>query len=323
MYKHLFLTGAKGVGKSTAIRAFLAQTDTELGGFYTVRSADVFPDAVSVHMLRAGGGDAPSAENVLFRCGRRGDASIPARFDRLGCAALADAGSAELLIMDELGPGEADAVSFQKAVFRALEGRTPVLGVLQRAKSPFLDEIKRSSRTYVIEVTPENRDLIPARIRDWHRLEWAAAPERAECADSYGAVVFDTDERGAAVLMVRSLAGWSFPKGHGMLGEPPRDTAAREIYEETGIRADIDTRFRQTVPSIKPGDRRSVTFFCGTSIEGRKQPIPLEVPDAAWVPIEAAEAHIAIAPDKKVFLRARAYYFGTRPADTDRWEETI
>ena len=79
---HLFLTGDKGVGKSTLARCLLR--DHRPCGFRTVRVTGVL-DRPSVHLLPAVGG-VPSAENLLFYCG----AYSCDRFDTLGTAALRD-----------------------------------------------------------------------------------------------------------------------------------------------------------------------------------------------------------------------------------------
>ena len=158
MTRHLFLTGPKGVGKSTLLRDFLARETGRLGGFFTVKHRG------SVYLLRAGTGEAPDAENFLFRCGCGGD---PDRFDALGCAALADTEGCSLLVMDELGPHEAQAVRFQAAVSRALEGGTPILGVLQQADSDFLRRVACHPQVTVLTVTEDNRDSLGAALRHW------------------------------------------------------------------------------------------------------------------------------------------------------------
>ena len=158
MTRHLFLTGPKGVGKSTLIRDFLDRETGRLGGFFTVKQQG------SVYLLRAGTGEAPDAENLLFRCGCGGD---PGRFDALGCAALADTEGRSLLVMDELGPHEAQAVRFQAAVFRALEGKIPILGVLQQADSDFLRRIAGHPQVTVLTVTEDNRGRLAAELLRW------------------------------------------------------------------------------------------------------------------------------------------------------------
>ena len=79
--EHLFLTGEKGVGKSTLARHLLAGHTP--CGFRTVRVTGVM-DRPSVHLLPAVGGEA-TADNLLFYCGKYDSA----RFDTLGTAALA------------------------------------------------------------------------------------------------------------------------------------------------------------------------------------------------------------------------------------------
>ena len=162
MTRHLFLTGPKGVGKSTLIRDFLDRETGRLGGFFTVKQQG------SVYLLRAGAGEAPDAENFLFRCGCGGD---PGRFDALGCAALADTEGRSLLVMDELGPHEAQAVRFQAAVFRALEGKIPILGVLQQADSDFLRRVACHPQVTVLTVTEDNRGRLAAELLRWREKQ--------------------------------------------------------------------------------------------------------------------------------------------------------
>lgn len=165
MPEHLFLTGPKHIGKSTLLRKLLEQYKGQAGGFFTVKAEGIFPDAVSVHLLRAGTGEGPGPENMLFLCGVP-DPAVAGRFDRLGCAALAACGGAGVLVMDELGPHEGEAVRFRRAVLRALDGPVPILGVLQEADAPFLREIAAHPAVRVLPVTVENRDLL---------APWAAA----------------------------------------------------------------------------------------------------------------------------------------------------
>jgi nucleoside-triphosphatase len=159
---HLFLTGQKGAGKSTLIRGLLAEETGRLGGFFTVRHEG------GVYLLPAAKERTFTPESLLFRCGHGGD---PARFDDLGCAALADTAGCRLLVMDELGPHEEAALRFQAAVFRTLDGSTPILGVLQQAQSQFLDRIARHPRVTVLTVTEENRNTLAAELRRWRNAQ--------------------------------------------------------------------------------------------------------------------------------------------------------
>ena len=85
----------------------------------------------------------PTEENLLFLCGNPAYDPIE-RFNRLGCAALLHSDAPSLMIMDELGPNEGKALDFQRAVFSALDGSVPILGVLQK-RSSFFDKNSPSS----------------------------------------------------------------------------------------------------------------------------------------------------------------------------------
>lgn len=154
--EHLFLTGEKGVGKSTLARHLLAGHTP--CGFRTVRVTGVM-DRPSVHLLPAVGGEA-AADNLLFYCGEYD----PSRFDTLGTAALSQR-YGDVLLMDELGPAESQAAVFCGAVFcgavlAALDGDMRVLGVLQKADTAFLRAVAAHPRVRVVTVTEENRDRL-------------------------------------------------------------------------------------------------------------------------------------------------------------------
>ena len=147
MQPHIFFTGEKGVGKSTLVAALL-RGKRKIGGFRTVKKDG------AVYLLRPD--EEIAAENRMFFCRQTQDAA--SRFDVHGCAALEM--PAEVIVMDELGSREENAMAFQAAVFRVLDGDTPVVGVLQRADSSFLRRVAEHPKVRLIEVTRENRDTL-------------------------------------------------------------------------------------------------------------------------------------------------------------------
>lgn len=157
--KHLFLTGRKQVGKSTVLGKLLEGRDEDLGGFRTRRVPA--EGGADIYMLPPTGDGGYEPDNILFRRRRGRLECDPADFDRLGGAMLAKSRAADLLLMDELGPTELEAMGFQQAVREALAGDAPVYGVLQQADSPFLAEIAARDDVCVITVTEENRDDLP------------------------------------------------------------------------------------------------------------------------------------------------------------------
>jgi bis(5'-nucleosidyl)-tetraphosphatase len=136
-----------------------------------------------------------------------------------------------------------------------------------------------------------------------------AMPPLKTGTSSCGAVVFQTADSGETlVLMVENRNGWAFPKGLMEPGETERETAVREIFEETGILARLFGGFRMSVGSAKAGEKRSVVFFLGEYESGDVTPQLSEVSDAAWVPAEKAEGLIAFSQDRAVFQSALARY---------------
>lgn len=57
-----------------------------------------------------------------------------------------------------------------------------------------------------------------------------------------GGVIYDSI--GKKLLVVRGKLKWSLPKGHQEIGESIRDTAVREIFEETSIKVSIEKENR-------------------------------------------------------------------------------
>ncbi len=51
MTHHVFLTGAKQVGKSTLLKKTLRSFDGQIGGFFTLRTCEYLKTGFSVHLL--------------------------------------------------------------------------------------------------------------------------------------------------------------------------------------------------------------------------------------------------------------------------------
>lgn len=162
MTHHVFLTGRKQIGKSTLLKKILRSFNGRIGGFFTVRTCEFLKTRFSVHLLPASDLGQPDETNLLFVCGDPSGSfsqkKIPGRFNRLGSDALSDFLQNDLILMDELGPHEAEALCFCQMVFRVLDGPVPVFGVLQEADSPFLQEIAHRPDVTLIQITEENRD---------------------------------------------------------------------------------------------------------------------------------------------------------------------
>ena len=88
---------------------------------------------------------------------------------------------------------------------------------------------------------------------------------------SCGIVVFDENEK---VLIIKHNGGHiSFPKGRKEEGETDKETAYREVKEETGIEAEIisDKKFKKAY-SPKKNVWKNVFYFVGKKTGGELNP---------------------------------------------------
>ena len=149
MTQHIFLTGKKHIGKSTLTQKILDDYKKTADGFLTVRTKDYLKNQYSVHMYHLKEKEFPNESNLLFLCGKT-DEHTADTFDLLGCNILSMCSDCSLIVMDELGPHEADATLFRKKILNLLDGQTPILGVLQEPAESFWPEIVNHPKVEII-----------------------------------------------------------------------------------------------------------------------------------------------------------------------------
>ena len=122
-------------------------------------------------------------------------------------------------------------------------------------------------------------------------------PTGHDTTDSAGCVVFKDD----SVLLVSFSKRIGFPKGHVENGESMEETALRETYEETGVKARILQSKPYVVPSARPGDQRSVYFYKAEYVEGALEADGEEVERAFWVKRECVLDLLSFEEDKAMY----------------------
>lgn len=159
--KHLFLTGEKQIGKSTLLKRLIAESGRSFKGFQTrayvlegVKKGYYMHSLLPVEALE---NDSPISVNLA----KNKVIPVLETFDTLGVHIVEDALSHPgIMVMDELGRLEGKSSAFRKAVFASLNQEMQVIGVLQKTKSSFLDQIMERDDVEMIEITEENRDVI-------------------------------------------------------------------------------------------------------------------------------------------------------------------
>lgn len=123
---------------------------------------------------------------------------------------------------------------------------------------------------------------------------------------SCGIVVFDNNK----VLLIKHNGGHiSFPKGHVENNETEKETAIREVKEETGIEAKIlsDKTFTNTY-SPKEGYMKDVYYFIGKKIGGELKPQLEEVSICDFFDIDDALNTLTYEIDKNILKNAIKLY---------------
>ena len=107
------------------------------------------------------------AENVVVRFQAGVPEADAERFDTLGVRYISEAPErARLLVMDECGRLEREALRFQRCVLNALDGDVPILGVVKAKAAAWADGIRRHPKVRLITVNTHNRDRLPAELAE-------------------------------------------------------------------------------------------------------------------------------------------------------------
>lgn len=168
MIKNIFLTGDRRVGKTYLLNRLIKGTPGVIAGFCTVPVFDNH-DRIIGYGIQDYADKWGSAEpNLIGLKQEVGIKPFPDTFEEIGTAILKKsiASKPRLLIMDELGFMENEAVLFQKQVEACLDSDIPVLGVIKAHDNPFLNRIRARSDVLVLEISTVNRDQIYEAIKD-------------------------------------------------------------------------------------------------------------------------------------------------------------
>jgi len=163
--KNILLTGTPRIGKTTIIYKIADVLNKKCAGFYTEEIKKnnkrmgfklITLDDKSCTLAR-------KKFNSHYRVGKYGVDTVC--LESIGVTAIRKGiEEKKVIIIDEIGKMELFSDAFRKAVVEALDSPYPVLATILLRSHSFCEEIKSRSDVEIIEVTEDNRALLPTRI---------------------------------------------------------------------------------------------------------------------------------------------------------------
>jgi len=135
---------------------------------------------------------------------------------------------------------------------------------------------------------------------------------RTEAQVSAGGVVVRGAGDAAEVVLISvgPQLRWQLPQGLVEMGEPPEQTAAREVHEEAGVEADlvapidvIEYWYVASRGGEKVRYHKRVHFYLFRYRRGDVSDHDHEVNEARWVPAADAASVLAFANERRVMER--------------------
>ena len=124
---------------------------------------------------------------------------------------------------------------------------------------------------------------------------------------SCGAVILN--KKGQILLIKHNEGHWSFPKGHMEEGETEKQTALREIWEETGLKVDIIESIREvSTYSPEVGVIKDVVYFLAFSEDAHVILQKTEVCDYKWLSYENSMKLITHSSGKTILSKIYSQY---------------
>lgn len=127
---------------------------------------------------------------------------------------------------------------------------------------------------------------------------------------SYGIIPLRFHKNEWQVFLIRQWAGhWGFPKGHPEPLETPRETAQRELFEETGLSVVKFLPFEElhehyTFTHAGKKIEKEVTYFMA-EVEGEERLQQEEIGHGKWISLPDALKTITFEEGRNICLEAQ------------------
>ena len=164
----LILTGRSGIGKTTIIKAVIAQLGDRAGGFYPEEILG--PGGRKGFRLITLDGQSAVIAHIDFKSRSqvgRYDVKVDV-IDNLGAGAIRAAiDHNPIVIIDEIGKMELFSSQFQSAVLKAVSSSKVVLATAMLDNHPWLLALKSLPQVTVWEVNKPNRTRLVEQVLAW------------------------------------------------------------------------------------------------------------------------------------------------------------
>lgn len=160
--KKIFITGERGVGKSTLLKKIIKNVDCSIGGFiqekefigeskrFKVNSLYNLEESYTIGFYDAKKRELHSDMNMFNIISQ--DILLKSLDNR------------ELIVLDELGFMEEKAPLFKETVFKILNSNKAVIGVLKECDGNFVQKIAKREDVQVFKIDENNRGLMEYKI---------------------------------------------------------------------------------------------------------------------------------------------------------------
>ena len=155
----LIISGRSGAGKTTLINSLVKEINCEIYGFIT-KKYEGYTKIPPVYIHAINKPISFSEANRIGSCKNMMPEKRPEIFDTYGVYSLKNIPVQSTVIMDELGVMEDQAKLFKAKVFSILRGNYNVIAAIRDKHTPFLDEIRNTKNTIVLDLEQSNREAI-------------------------------------------------------------------------------------------------------------------------------------------------------------------
>lgn len=160
--KKIFFTGEKGIGKSTLLKKIIKNIDCSIGGFIQEKELTeeikIFK-VISLYNL--------DDNYIMGRYDiKKGKMHIDMDIFNVisNDVLLKSLYNRDLIVLDELGFMEENALLFKDAIFKILNSDKPVIGVLKECDGDFVQKIAKREDVQVIRIDENNRNFMEGKI---------------------------------------------------------------------------------------------------------------------------------------------------------------